>query len=263
VKHVISVVIASRLARMPDGRLWLERALQSVHNQTVMQDHPLEVILGLDPGATPPDGLLAQYSGLKSANASGPPGQAAALNAALGKVTGDHVAFLEDDDWWVPLHLRQALKALGEFEFVSSSQRVVDPLGSHVGVLGFATPSGWVLPRALLDKVGPFDHFFRLHLDNDWLGRLNRVVRRRAHFIENTKGDTKAFLAKRPDLVALLEQAKPAEVSLLETAGKYTQVVRTQNPEGGLERSRTEAVLKERSRAELAAIEAKYGHVPW
>jgi glycosyltransferase involved in cell wall biosynthesis len=260
---MISVVIPSRLARMPDGRLWLERALQSVRNQTSVQGHGLEVILGLDSGASPPDCLLVQHPGLKSANASGSPGQAAALNAALDIVTGDHVAFLEDDDWWVPLHLRQSVEALGEFEFVSSSQRVVDPLGSHIGVLGFATPSGWVLPRALLDKVGAFEGSFRLHLDNDWLGRLNRIVRRRGHFIENTKGDSKAFMAKRPDLGSLLEQAKPAAVSLLETPGPYTQVVRTQNPEGGLERSRTDPVLKERSRVELAAIEAKYGCVPW
>ena len=260
---MISVVIPSRLDRMPDGRLWLERALQSVRNQVVAQENPLEVILGLDSGASPPDWLLAQYPELKSANASGPPGQAAALNAALEMATGDHVAFLEDDDWWVPLHLRQAIKALGEFEFVSSSQRVVDPLGSHIGVLGFATPSGWVLPRTLLEKVGPFDGFFRLHLDNDWLGRLNRIVRRRGHFTESTQGDPKAFMAKRPDLVTLLQQAKPADVSLLETSGTYTQVVRTQNPQGGLERSRTDPILKQRSQAEQAAIEAKYGHPPW
>ncbi len=262
---MISVVIPSRLAAMPDGRLWLERALDCVRNQRLPAGESVEILVGLDQGIEPPERLIAGSSGLRFVNAAGtaPRGQAAALNAALRTASGEWVALLEDDDQWRSRHLELALGALSALDFVSASQRCVDPAGRQIGVFGPATPSGWVMPRRVLDKVGLFDEAFRFHLDSEWLGRLNRAIARRGHFVESSDLPLSQFLEKRPELRTLLDNVKPAQIALLRGPGHYTQVVRTENPKGGVSSIKASGELARISLAEYAAIERKYGHIPW
>lgn len=262
---MISVVIPSRLARMPDGRFWLDRSLEAVRCQSGPGLGEIEIVVGLDAGATLPDRLLAKNPRLIGANAKtdGPGGQAAALNAALAAISGDIVAILEDDDWWEVRHLALAADALGTFDFVSSSQRCVDPAGTHIGVFGAATPSGWVMRRAALEKAGPFDEAYRFHLDSEWLGRLNLFVERRGHFIEASEMTLDRYLEKRSELRTLVALAKPAAVSLLRTGSRYTQVVRTENPKGGVSSIRSDPLLGQRSQLEYSMIERRYGVIPW
>ncbi len=198
-----------------------------------------------------------------SASAQAKRGQASALNAALSSVQGDWIALLEDDDQWRSAHLALSLDALSTFQFVSASQRCVDPAGRQIGVYGPATPSGWVMPRHVLEKVGLFDEAFRFHLDSDWLGRLNRAIDRRGHFIESSELPMDRFLERRPELRTLQQNARPAQVALLRGPGHYTQVERTENPQGGVSSIKSDPALASISQREYAAIEARYGHIPW
>jgi glycosyltransferase involved in cell wall biosynthesis len=236
-----------------------------VRHQHLPSKETLEVIVGLDNGVEPPQRLIADHPGLRFVNASAaaPRGQAAALNAALRSVTGEMVALLEDDDQWRSRHLELALSALSSFDFVSASQRCIDPSGKQIGVFGPATPSGWVMPRRVLDKVGLFDETYRFHLDSEWLGRLNLAIGRRAHFIESSDLPIESFLEKRPELRTLLENVRPAQITLLRGPGHYTQVVRTENPAGGVSSIKANEALARISAGEYAAIERKYGHIPW
>lgn len=208
---------------------------------------------------------MAGHGALRFANASAqaPRGQASALNAALGNVRGEWAALLEDDDQWRSAHLALSLGALSSFEFVSASQRCVDPAGRQIGVYGPATPSGWVMPRHVLEKVGLFDEAFRFHLDSEWLGRLNRAIARRGHFIESSDLPMDRFLARRPELRTLQQNARPALVSLLRGPGHYTQVERTENPQGGVSSIKADPTLTRISQREYAAIESRYGLIPW
>jgi glycosyltransferase involved in cell wall biosynthesis len=262
---MISVVIPSRLAAMPDGRLWLERALDCVRQQRLPAGESVEIIVGLDQGVEPPERLIAGTPGPRFANAAAgaPRGQASALNAALRTVRGEWVALLEDDDQWRSRHLELALGALSALDFVSASQRCVDPAGIQIGVFGPATPSGWVMPRRVLDKVGLFDEAFRFHLDSEWLGRLNRAIAERGHFVEGSDLPLAQFLGNRPELRTLLESVRPAKIALLRGPGHYTQVVRTENPQGGVSSIKANEELARISLREYAAIERKYGHIPW
>src|SRR5579864_8077527 len=96
----ISVIIPSRLQVNPNHErqgLWLDRALASVRGQAVDKPVEIEVVVGLDPGVAPPRGFanVRWAHGQKQL-------QAAAVNAAVAASTGDTLAFLEDDDWWMP-----------------------------------------------------------------------------------------------------------------------------------------------------------------
>jgi len=73
----VTVVIPS----LPERSEWLERAVRSVDRQSAQ---PFEIITHID----------HQHAGAHVAR-----------NAALGKVTTEWVAFLDDDDWFHPNHL--------------------------------------------------------------------------------------------------------------------------------------------------------------
>jgi hypothetical protein len=121
----ISIVIPSRLATGPGasgklGRLFLERAIETIRTQTIFDPARTQIIVGVDAGAnTPAD--LAAGAAIEFAQSAGH-SQAAALNAAARHIRGDFAAFLEDDDQWGSLFLENGLVALTHCGFVSSTQ---------------------------------------------------------------------------------------------------------------------------------------------
>jgi len=130
---------------------------------------------------------VQEFSGVKFVQGKG--GQANACNAGAEAAQGDYLAFLEDDDRWLPLRL-EALEALEEADFTSSTQLEVNIDGDVIRINDFPTPSGWMMRRKVWDEVGPFDPKFRFHLDNEWLGRLSRTDFRRIHLVEATAPET-------------------------------------------------------------------------
>lgn len=182
----ISVCLPSRLTRHPTaGWYWLERAVASIRSQTVAGKFPIQICVGVDHGtevsevfANQPDIIFA------AAAADAPRNQAAAVNAAASVATGDIIAFLEDDDVYFPQRLENALELLHRYDFVGGTQQAVSPAGVPFQIHDYANPTTWVMRHDFWHRVGPMDTSFRLHLDAEWLGRLNASGGLRVHEVD-------------------------------------------------------------------------------
>jgi hypothetical protein len=232
----ISVVIPSRLQGPrddPSAPWFVERAVACVRGQSIFRKGFVpEIIIGVDPGMA---GLAMQRLGHSAMVAEAAVGlQSAALNAAIAKVSGDHAAFLEDDDLWAPDYLERALSLFAQFQFASSThlERTVD--GLVVRIVDYPTPSSWVMPRATLDRVGGFDESYRWHLDSEWIGRLNEQRIARVHFVEATAPiEIEAIRSTRPNLWNILVCA--AEFcSFSRHESPWPLVMRTVHPGSGM-----------------------------
>ncbi|MFC4455908.1 glycosyltransferase family 2 protein [Deinococcus sonorensis] len=190
---LISVVIPTY--RRPD--LLMERSLPSALAQTYPN---LEVIVVQDGGPDPE--TEARLSALADPRVrhvilEGNQGGATARNAGVQAAGGEWIAFLDDDDAWLPHKLERQLALAGRSRFrwpVISSQwftrtlegdepnlhrplREGEPLGDYllsrdqpsVRECGL-TCSTLLVPRALLLQV-PFTDGLPKHQDTDWLLR--------------------------------------------------------------------------------------------
>lgn len=263
----ISVVIASRLDPIhieDPERLWLYRAVESVRNQTVAQEKRIEIIVGLDKGTVPPAALPASVGDIAFVNAAAAEGrQAAALNAAAARTTGEFLAFLEDDDVWQPPFLEHALEAIKKCEFVSSNQLELPPDSDTGHINDFPTPSGWFMRRSLWAEVGEMDTSYQYHLDNEWLGRLSNQGNRRVHLVERTAAtDIAELKEKRPFLNSFVE-AKPGFNFVVRHGGDRPLVLRTTNPFGGMSMIAASEKAKARSEEEQARLIALFKRFPY
>ena len=249
---MISIVLPSRLARFPAReRFFLEDAVRSIRAQTIA-GQVTQIIVGIDAGAVPPAGLARL--GVAFTNAEGK-GQAAALNAAAARAEGAYLAFLEDDDAWHPPFLETALEALKLADFASSTQLEVDEQGQVLRILDFPTPSGWVMPRATFQAVGPFNTSYRWHLDNEWLGRLAGGGHRRVHLVEATAPVNPEFFDQmRPWLGNVLRNGGPS-VRLVRHKHLQPLVVRRAHWNSGTQIISRDEALKDESRAELTQLQ--------
>lgn len=254
----IAVIIPSRLAvnpASPSGNLYLHRAIGSVRRQTIAGEHEIRIVLGLDETCeTHPIGI-----GTDVWLTFAKDGQAAALNVAVRDAAASWApglfAFLEDDDIWHPQKLEYQLAGLAAgYDFVSCSQREVTPDGGYIRVNDFATMSGWLMTAQTWRDVGPFDESFKWHLDNEWLGRLNRAGKNRLHFAEHA-----ADVAGRPWLTNVGRFSKTAMTTgLLEPL-----VTRTINPKGGMARIASDPVAAAESQREHMRLWEKGSVIPW
>jgi len=255
----LSVIIPSR--SQPGQASFLAHALKSISAQTARASVTIEVVIGLDSGATLPD-LPRTDLPVRCAQAS-ERSQAAALNAAAGLLTGDYVAFLEDDDQWQKGHLAVALELLQQAQFVSTTQLEINPAGLILRINDFPTPSGWVMPRSTLERVGGFDGAFRYHLDSDWLGRLGDAPLSRIHVAEATAPAlVEAAREVRPWLAAVVSNGG-GRVKLARHGGALPNVFRLVHPESGMYQLATDPIKRQTHEDELARLQAKFGRVPW
>lgn len=261
----LSIMIPSRLEGPQPGSLFLERAVASIRGQALSAPLDIRIVVGVDAGAAIPPGLgakLGEPLAVRFVESEGR-SQAAALNAAMGAADGDYAAILEDDDQWRPDFLPTALQVLRDFDFVSSTQLEVDGRGQILRINDFATPSGWIMRRSVLEAVGPFDPEYRLHLDNDWLGRLGRTGVRRAHLIEATApADFDMAVQVRPWLANLMRLGRP-RVVLARHNSPWPCIVRLVHPGSGMQRVAGDPALQEVSRLEYERLVKIYGDVPW
>lgn len=262
----VSLIIPSRLAPLdrtqPDGTWFVERAVAAIRRQTLFRrpGWTPAIIVGVDPGKAatartrlPPEVLVVEGDA---------PSQAQALNAAIRRVDGGVVAFLEDDDLCCDEYLELAVGQFHQCGFVSSTQLEVTVAGEVVRINDYPIPSTWVMPRATLDAVGEFDASFRWHQDSDWLGRLNQRAIPRIHFVEATAPlelhEMRTWRTRLADVVYDSHEG----LALLRHSSPWPLVRRTRHPDSGMSRIRSDTVLAVASRAECERLAGLYGWVP-
>jgi glycosyltransferase involved in cell wall biosynthesis len=153
----------------------------------------IEVIVA-DDASTDETPQIASVYPLKYARSSAPGGASAARNLGLSKVSGDFVAFLDDDDEWLPDNIAPQLKLLAEHPELGAvhGQAILvdtDDIPFLTTELGSGQACGWVFEDVLTywpqigtlvvradvaRAVGPFDPTLVGDQDWDWMLRLAR-----------------------------------------------------------------------------------------
>ena len=181
----VSVVIA-----FYNGSRWIERALESVQNQTMP---PNEVIVVNDGSSEEELGFLVglqqrfNFQILNQENS----GQSAARNLGVSKATSDYICLLDQDDYYLPKH-NQILLETADFEdpkfgfsygdlwrsneagqilsHSSINVKIKHPhtsLNTLVGKNMFIVPSATLISRTAFLAVGGFDPELRGFEDDD------------------------------------------------------------------------------------------------
>ena len=181
----VSVVIA-----FYNGSRWIERALESLQNQTIP---PNEVIVVNDGSSEDELGFLVglqqrfDFQILSQENS----GQSAARNLGVSKATSDYICLLDQDDYYLPKH-NQILLETADFEdpkfgfsygdlwrsneagqilsHSSINVKIKHPhtsLNTLVGKNMFIVPSATLISRAAFLAVGGFDPELRGFEDDD------------------------------------------------------------------------------------------------
>lgn len=269
----VSVIIPSKFDHAPDGRPWVCRAVESVARQSAV-GVITEVLIAIDHGMSLDRSAGEAFDGINAAigktNATwtfvegreGMKSHVSAMNAAIAKVNGEHVAFLEDDDTWEPERLSSGLQVLldGRTKLVTCSQLEVLHDGQTVRINDFPTCSGWLMEIGTLDKLTNdswgkfFDDRFRIHWDNEFLGRFNEKYGRDAR-------------------VHLIEKGGPGNREWARTVSHYSRMMETKLSNPLVRRVvHSDSIMGSapgspqrtaRSQDEYAACRVLYGCVPW
>lgn len=255
----LSIIIPSRTQERQVA--FLERAVASVRQQTVASRFRLTFLVGLDQGQALGEAVCTRLGivGVSGHGAS----QAAALNAALREANGDFVAFLEDDDEWMPQYLEFASQAAAMAGFVSSTQMEFDEKQELLRINDFPTPSGWFMPMATLQKVGEFNEAFRFHLDNEWLGRLAEAAVPRLHLAEATAPVHQQHMRMvRPWLDDVINRSNKM-CRVARHPSPYPLVKRLVHSQSGMARIAAQPSLQNISQKECAELTQRFGRIPW
>jgi glycosyltransferase involved in cell wall biosynthesis len=190
---LISVIIPT--TRRPD---LLMRALHSVFTQT---HQAVEIIVVVDGPNRETIELLAQLNDtrLMVIQNERPLGAGAARNRGAGMANGEWLAFLDDDDEWLPDKLARQLTAATGSEacLISCCSRVITPLGVYV----------W--PRRVYDGRSPVDEYLfdrRSLFQGDTVFATSTILVSKEIFDQTGFGTT----AQREDTTLLLRIAKQA-----------------------------------------------------
>lgn len=258
-KAKLSVIIPSRAQERQVQ--FLERAVASVRQQSVADKFQLTFLVGVDQGLAL-DANTCTRLGIVCVPSSGA-SQAAALNAAIRRVDADFVAFLEDDDEWMPQYLEFAAQAAAMADFVSSTQAEYDEKNELLRINDFPTPSGWFMPVSTLKQVGEFNEAYRFHLDNEWLGRLAEAKLRRLHMAECTAPIHQQYLqAVRPWLANVIN-GSGGTCRIARHASPYPLVKRLVHSQSGMARIVSDQALQAISQQECAQLTQRFGRIPW
>jgi glycosyltransferase involved in cell wall biosynthesis len=255
----LTIIIPSR--KQEKQISFLKRAIESVRKQTVANQFVITFLVGVDKGCGLESAVLDSLgaSCIESDGAS----QAKALNVAIRKVHEGFVAFLEDDDQWMPDYLNFAVKAIALCDFVSSTQAEFDEADELIRINDFPTPSGWFMPASTLKKVGEFNEEYRFHLDNEWLGRLCESKLKRIHMVESTAPCQKRYAQQiRPWLMNVLNHSG-GFCNLARHASPYPLVKRLVHSNSGMAQIGADSKFLEISKKEYESLSKHFGAIPW
>jgi glycosyltransferase involved in cell wall biosynthesis len=171
---LVSVVVP-----VHDGERFLGDALKSA----LAQDHPRVEVVVVDDGSSDRSADIAGAFPVRLLRQENQ-GVAAARNAGIEASGGQLVAFLDQDDVWLPTKLSRQVAALGarpEADFVLTRMEMALEPGvprpewveqewleeDQPGVV----PSALLARRHVFDQIGAFDTSYRYGCDADWLAR--------------------------------------------------------------------------------------------
>jgi glycosyltransferase involved in cell wall biosynthesis len=177
---LVSVIIP-----VHDGERFVAEAIGSVIAQTY---RPLEII-AVDDGST--DGSAAIVRAFPGVRYLHQPnrGVGAARNRGVAAATGEAVAFLDQDDLWLPDKIARQMRRLADdpsadYALVRQS-RFLDASATAVPAwinpallnteLEGREPSALLVSRATFDRVGAFDESYRHNSDSDWFFRASEA----------------------------------------------------------------------------------------
>ena len=160
-------------------------------DSALAQTRPPDEIIVNDDGST--DGTVTVVQGYVDRVTLLPGqhrGQSTGKNQALARATGDHIAFLDADDLWLPHHLERLLAALDDApepdaafgatdEFIDSDGTTDEARVPRLGAVG-PLLSGSLLRRSLFDRVGVFLPGVEL---GDWIDWWSRATSAGARFV--------------------------------------------------------------------------------
>lgn len=162
-----------------NGAHYLAAAIESVLAQT----YPHYELIVVDDGSTDGSGAVARaYTAVRLITQSNQ-GVAAARNTGIAAAGGELIAFLDQDDLWLPgkLHAQVArLIAEPQLGYTRTHQRLliedgVDPsswIGPALAVdHPSAIPSSWMVRAEIFAWLGGFDSQYIAASDSDWLFR--------------------------------------------------------------------------------------------
>lgn len=172
----VSVVIPVR-----DGAKYLGAAIDSILGQT---RPPHEVVVVDDGSVDGTPEVIASYGDRVTGIRQPRRGNASALNRGIAATTGEHVAFLDADDIWMPEKLAVQLPVLegdASVEVVfglvqqflsedadpSLARKVVIPSAPQPGV----AKTAMLIRRRALDRIGEFDESRSNGDFTDWYAR--------------------------------------------------------------------------------------------
>ncbi|MEP7064300.1 MAG: glycosyltransferase family A protein [Betaproteobacteria bacterium] len=179
-----------------NGDRYLAEALDSIDAQT----RPVDEIVVVDDGST--DGSAAIVAGYPKVRYLHQPnaGCAAARNRGVAAANGDAIAFIDQDDRWLPGHLARMVGVLErepQLGFVAcavanflSPELTALPPGVAPAMLavpqhGMGTNT-LVIRRTLFESIGTFDPSMVPMDDSEWLLRAVDAGVRFVHFDEPT-----------------------------------------------------------------------------
>jgi glycosyltransferase involved in cell wall biosynthesis len=231
----------------------LQLAIASVWAQEGLgEQFDLEVIVVDDASTGPTEEVVRRFPGTRYVRYTRSPGAptrnvSAVRNAGIVEASGDYVAFLDDDDLWLPNRLSRQVAVLEEAHEVevAYSQRARVPGFKGEGWANVApganAPSGRVfetvgvrqeipystvlVPREALDKVEGFDENLPISEVGDFTARLALFFRFRFVpgvvyiYAQSSSGSRSpeqrrtAWLTTRDNLLALIE-GQPDEAEL-------------------------------------------------
>jgi glycosyltransferase involved in cell wall biosynthesis len=209
----------------------LARAIESVRQQT-LRDWELVVVDDEPSELTRAIVLDSEDTRIRYVAHESNQGLCAARNTGIAHSRGEYLAFLDDDDEFLPrkLELQAALldRAGPDVGVVSCYEEIVRADGSHVD--RSIVLEGNVLPRLLrqdlvrmqllmvrrscLDRVGPFDVRLPMHDDFDMTLRLSReykftTIRENLVRITNTEGSMSRQVRARAEALEILMNEHP------------------------------------------------------
>jgi glycosyltransferase involved in cell wall biosynthesis len=156
-----------------NGAQWLAEAIQSVQAQT----RPVDEIIVVDDASSDQSNEIAHKLGALVLTHSTNRGEGAARNTGIQQASGNVIAWLDADDFWLPHHVETLAGLLEQYPQATAAFAGVQRFGSRDEFI-----SGWV-------PVGSPSNCFWLAF-RDWLHILNASLIRREALLEIGGFDT-------------------------------------------------------------------------